>query len=174
MGLRFFSPSVRFGIGLVVLLGVSSGVCRAPQTPPEPSRAERVRLATNYIHQKLPFWQQRLQLKDWKIAVLTAHPTDLRQRTLGNVHWDMDKKTAVIRVMDAADYQTPFRDTLDDMEFTIVHEMIHLELASLPRSEASRSDEEYAINHLADALLQFDRKDRPVVPVIQPDPSVTH
>jgi hypothetical protein len=43
------------------------------------------------------------------------------------------------------------------MEFTIVHELIHLELASLPRSEASRSEEEYAINHLASALLDLDK-----------------
>jgi hypothetical protein len=47
---------------------------------------------------------------------------------------------------------------LDDMEFTVVHELIHLELSSLPRSEASRRDEEYAVNQIADALLALDRK----------------
>jgi hypothetical protein len=43
------------------------------------------------------------------------------------------------------------------MELTIVHELVHLELASLPRSEASRSTEEHAVNGIADALLALDR-----------------
>ena len=44
------------------------------------------------------------------------------------------------------------------MEFTIVHELVHLELASLPRSEASRSNEEHAVNLSAEALLRLDRR----------------
>ena len=111
-------------------------------------------LAEKFIHEKLPFWQNRLQLQDWKISVLSVHPSDMRPHTLGNIHWDTDNKTAVIRVLNASDYQTPMRATLDDLEFTLVHELIHLELVPLPRSEASRSDEEYAINHLAAALIQ--------------------
>jgi hypothetical protein len=47
---------------------------------------------------------------------------------------------------------------LDDMEFTIVHELIHLQLSSLPRSEASRSAEELAVNRIAEALLKLDRR----------------
>jgi len=35
---------------------------------------------------------------------------------------------------------------LQDMELTIVHELVHLELAALPRSQASRSTEEHAVN----------------------------
>ena len=46
---------------------------------------------------------------------------------------------------------------LEDMEFTVVHELIHLQLSSLPRSEASRSDEEHAVNRITDALLKLDR-----------------
>ncbi len=34
-----------------------------------------------------------------------------------------------------------------------VHELVHLELASLPRSEASRSSEERAVNQITGALL---------------------
>jgi hypothetical protein len=47
---------------------------------------------------------------------------------------------------------------LDDMELTIVHELVHLELASLPRSQASRDSEEHAVNGIADALLTLDRQ----------------
>ena len=78
---------------------------------------------------------------------------------MGNIRWDADKKTATIRVLDAADYPMSFPAALKDMEFTIVHELIHLELASMPRSEASRREEEYAVNRIAGALLQLDRND---------------
>jgi hypothetical protein len=161
MGSYFFHPSLRLASWFALMFGVSSGLCLAPQTPREPSRAERVRLADRYIKEKLPFWQKRLALQDWKVSVSMVHRTSLRERTLGSIRWDPDKKTAVIHVMDAADYQTSFRDTVNDMEFTVVHELIHLEMVPLPRSEASHSEEEHVINHLADALLQFDRKDHP-------------
>lgn len=87
-----------------------------------------------------------------------ARLSDLKPRTLGAVRWDKGKKTAQIWVLDASDYQLPFREMLDDMELTIVHELVHLELASLPRSEASRSSEEHAVNGIADALLALDRR----------------
>jgi len=160
MGLRLVS---RFkAVFLFVLLsGVSAGVCSAPERAREPGLHERGLLADKFLHEKLPFWQNRLKLQDWKISILSVHPSDMRPHTLGNIHWDTDNKSAVIRVLNASDYQMPFQATLNDLEFTIVHELIHLELVSLPRSEASRSDEEYAINHLADALLQSERNEHP-------------
>jgi 1-acyl-sn-glycerol-3-phosphate acyltransferase len=110
------------------------------------------------VNARLPLWQQRLNLQDWKISIIMSHPADLKPKTLGNIHWDADKKSAVIRVLDASDYRLPYREMLEDMEFTVVHELIHLELSSLPRSEASRRDEEHAVNTIADALLKLDRK----------------
>jgi hypothetical protein len=38
-------------------------------------------------------------------------------------------------------------------KLAIRHELIHLKLAALPRSEASRSSEEFAVNGFAEALL---------------------
>ena len=95
-----------------------------------------------------------------------SHPTDLRRGTLGNVHWDADKKTAKIRVLDASDYQMSFSTTLKDMEFTLVHELNHLALSSLTRnfksrSEESDSDVERAVDRLAEAMIQLDHEDEP-------------
>jgi hypothetical protein len=115
-------------------------------------------VSTNYCNQRLAVWQQRLNLQDWKITIIMSHPSELKPKTLGNIHWDADKKAAVIRVLSASDYKLPFREMLDDMEFTVVHELIHLELSSLPRSEASRRDEEHAVNQITDALLKLDRR----------------
>ena len=68
---------------------------------------ERQSLAESYLHQRLARWRERLKLQDWTISLVMSHPTELRRGTLGNVHWDADKKTAVIRVLDAADYGRP-------------------------------------------------------------------
>jgi hypothetical protein len=105
---------------------------------------------------RLGVWQDRLELGDWKISIIMSRRSDLRPGTLGNIRWDMDDKTARIRVLGANEYQMPFEAAYQDMEFTLVHELIHLELASLPRNDSSRGDEEYAVNRMADALLQLD------------------
>ena len=90
-----------------------------------------------------------------------SRSTDLKPKTLGNIHWDLAKKSAVIRVLDPADYKLPFNAMLDDIEFTVVHELIHLEMApvltDLQRNDANRREEEYAVNHVAEALLKLDR-----------------
>jgi len=143
----------------VFLFGTFVGTCVAPGPGPEPPANEREPRAECYIRGRLGFWQRRLQLQDWTISIVMSHRGDLRDGTLGNIRWDVDKKKAVIRVLDAAEYNTSFDSMVRDMEFTVVHELIHLELASLPRSEASRSDEEHAVNRLADALLLAERRD---------------
>jgi len=165
MGLRLFPAQLRAVLFFFLLFGATARVGLAPQTKVEPELRERGPLADKFVREKLPVWQSRLKLEDWKIAILCVHSSGLRPHTMGNNHWDADKKSAVIRVLDASDYHMPFHATLNDMEFTIVHELIHLEMVSLPRSEASRSDEEHAINNLADALLQFDRRDDTLVPL---------
>src|ERR1039458_3057046 len=50
---------------------------------------------------------------------------------------------------------------LRDIEFTVVHELIHLEmvpvLSDLQRTQENRREEEHAVNHMAEALLKLDR-----------------
>jgi hypothetical protein len=122
---------------------------------------QRTLLAETFTAEKLSTWQKRLNLQDWKISVVLARATELKPKTLGNIHWDTDKKTATIHVLDPADYHLPLDAMLKDMEFTVVHELIHLELspvlAPLQRTDENRRDEEHAVNHMAQALLDLDR-----------------
>lgn len=89
---------------------------------------ERTLFAESFAAEKVWVWQKRLNLQDWNITVAIARATELKPKTLGNIHWDSDKKTATIHVLDPADYTLPFEAMLKDMEFTVVHELIHLEL----------------------------------------------
>jgi hypothetical protein len=122
---------------------------------------ERTLSAETFAAEKLWVWQSRLNLQGWNITVAVARASELRPKTLGNIRWDTDKKTAVIHVLDPADYTLPVDAMMKDMEFTVVHELIHLELspvlAPLQRSEENRRDEEHAVNFMAQALLDLDR-----------------
>jgi len=129
--------------------------------PQGTTTAEHAIIADSFVAEKLWFWQTRLTLRDWNVSVIFARKSDLKPKTLGNIHWDNDKKTAIIRVLDPADYHMSFQDMLQDMEFTVVHELIHLEfapaLSQFSRSDASRRDEEHAVNHVAAALIKLQR-----------------
>jgi hypothetical protein len=146
----------------VLCLLLLSAVSFAQQQPSNlDATHERALLAFRFTSQKLWIWQNRLNLKDWNISIILSPATDLKPDTLGHIHWDRDTKTAVIQVLDPADYHLPQNEMLQDMEFTIVHELIHLNfgpvLSDFRRSEANRREEEQAVNHMADALLKLDR-----------------
>ena len=112
------------------------------------------------MDEKVAVWRQRLKLEDWQVSAVMTRRSDLAPRTLGGIHWDKPKKTAVIWVLDPADYRLPLREMLDDMQLTIVHELVHLELTSLPRGQASRGSEERAVSGIAEAMLELDRQKR--------------
>ena len=108
----------------VSVLFLPKGKAGDPAVPETWDCSEQAR---NLINEKLRIWQQRLKLENWKISVTTTRLTELKPKTLGNIHWDADKKTAIIRVLSPSDYQFSCSDALKDIEFTIVHELIHLE-----------------------------------------------
>ena len=119
--------------------------------------AEQTQIAERFVQERLAYWTQRLHLEDWHISLVMTRKSELKTGTLGATRWDKRKKTATVWVLDPADYQLPFEEVLSDLELTVVHELVHLELASLPRSEASRSKEEHAVNRLAEALVALDK-----------------
>jgi len=151
---------------VLLLLGSAVAACYA-QAPasPDVSLRETRQIAAGFTSERLQVWQKRLNLTDWNISVVMERAANLKPKTLGNIHWDLDRKTAIIRVLDPADYKMQTKEMLQDMEFTIVHELIHLNFAPVvsefQRSEANRREEEHAVNHMADALLKLDcDKDR--------------
>ena len=106
-----------------------------------------------FVQERLASWQQRLNLQHWNVSIVMVRRAELKQGTLAGIRWDKGKKAAVMSVMAASEYRAPACDILKDMEFTVVHELLHLQLASLPRSQASRSAEEHAVNNITRALL---------------------
>jgi hypothetical protein len=140
-----------------VLLIVSNLLADSTAIVEQPVPADKPTVADAFLSQKLSIWQKRLRLQDWKVTVKLVRKSELKPKTLGNVHWDLSSKTAVIRVMHFEDYAQPFGDVLEDFEMTVVHELVHLHLASLPRSDSTKGAEEQAVNMLAEALVSLDR-----------------
>ena len=153
---RYSSGFSGYLLSFVVLVAFAPG-CKAQAVTSEAVSVDISASSGSYVTEKLAVWQKRLKLEDWSITAALTRATDLKPKTLGNIHWDSDKKQAVIHVLDPADYHMPYREMLDDMEFTVVHELIHLKLSPLlstvARNEASRRDEEHTVNNIADALL---------------------
>jgi hypothetical protein len=151
------SPSA-FNVSLPDIGRAINSSCRL-SVPAGADTSDRTKVAEVFVSSRLAEWQQRLNLEDWKISVVMARRSDLKPRTLGAIRWDKPKKTAVMWVLDASEHKLPMCETLANMEVTIVHELVHLELSSLPRSEASRAIEERAVGRIAQALLKLDRRE---------------
>jgi hypothetical protein len=138
------------------------GLAADPISPPIPQTVttaqDRELQAERFVADKLQLWQRRLNLAKWNIRANLVRSNALKPKTLGGIHWDTATMTATVDVMSTYDYKLPFDAMLDDMEFTVVHELVHLQLSSLPRSEASRSAEEHAVNEIASSLLKLVKK----------------
>jgi len=164
MVFKNLTVGLRPGIATLVLFSVSAfGFAAQPAVARQPhtgmlTAEQREAQAQNFVKEKLQFWQKRLNLEKWKVSVELVRNTSLKPKTLGNIHWDASTMQAAIDVQSSYDYKLPLQAMLDDMEFTVVHELVHLQLSSLPRSEASRSAEEHAVNEITQALLNLARR----------------
>jgi len=101
-------------------------------------------------------WQARLALDEWKIDAHIVREADLNRDTLGNLRWNSLHHTATLRVLDPRDYDMPAEQIPQDIERTVVHELVHLELAVLPRNGSAKV-EERVVDHITEALLGLDR-----------------
>ena len=148
----------RFATVLLLVLFALLAISASPVSA-DSAQAREI-AAQKHIDQKLQAWQQRLNLQDWDLRAKLVHPDALEPKTLGNIRWNTDTHHATIGVLSTYNYDRNLTNEamLDDMEFTIVHELVHLHLASLPRSEASRRVEEHAVNELAKALLNLAKR----------------
>lgn len=147
-----------FLVAVVAPSSTSSDSSTSSATPPTPAALERASIAQEFVGRTLHVWQNRLGFGDWDIHVDLVRSTALEPRTLGNSHWDTNLKRDTIDVLSPYDYTLSTPEMLKDMEVTIVHELVHLELATLPRSDATKGEEEQAVVRITSALLHQSQK----------------
>src|SRR6476660_10640149 len=139
----------------------------ASQGSAAPASRDRVNsvpavVSNEQVHDWLHLWQKRLHLEDWKVEVRIVRIWDLEQGTLGHIDWSAAHKTAVIKVLNPADYELPKDKVPADMELSIVHELVHLHLSALPLNKSSRNAEEQVVSMIADALVSLEHGPAPM------------
>ena len=116
-------------------------VATAFATNPLESRLER----------QMKTWQKRLGMEEWNLSVRVVRQTEIDPNSWGSSEWDAGSKTGVISVLDPRDYNLKGGDMKLDMECTIVHELVHIQVSPLAaRSELQREE---VVNKIMSALL---------------------
>lgn len=122
--------------------------------------SESVILDQPQLEESAKEWQKILGLNDWDIkpGIYRAN----QMETEGNeaeCDWVLRKKTAIIRVLDPIDYPENILWP-QDMEESLVHELIHLHIAPFDVSKSGSLEEtamEQAVDQLSRAFIRLKR-----------------
>jgi hypothetical protein len=103
------------------------------------------------LDRQMKFWQKRLGLEEWNLALRVVRQAEIDRNAWGSSEWDPDAKSGVISVLDPRDYNLKGGELKLDMECTIVHELVHIQVSPLAaRDENTR---EAVVNNIMAALL---------------------
>jgi hypothetical protein len=97
------------------------GVCSAG-TALDPFRPD--------LKRTLETWQQRLHFETWTVAIEVVDDRTLGGQAMGDIHWNLNARTAAIRILRERDYDLPARKAQLDQQATVIHELVHLLHAS--------------------------------------------
>jgi len=104
-----------------------------------------------HLEKQLRTWQKRLSMDGWNLSVQVVRKAALDKDTWGNAEWDSDTKTGVISILDPQDYNLRGADLKRDMECTIVHELVHIQVSPLDSGNPEAQEE--VVNRIMSALL---------------------
>ena len=111
--------------------------------------------ATNPLESRLDrqmkSWQRRLGLEDWSLTLRLVRQSEIDRNSWGTAEWDPDARTGVINVLDPRDYNLKGGDLKLDMECTIVHELVHIQVS--PLGGLNDGAREEVVNKLMAALI---------------------
>ncbi len=103
-------------------------------------------------------WQNILRLTNWDIAVCICRKAEFdNPEAAGEIKYQLSSGKAMICLLDSADYaDSPFEQ---DMEKTLVHELLHLYFAPFTPEPGTLADDlmENTIEHIAEALVNLKR-----------------
>lgn len=122
-------------------------------------RTERL-LSQDELESRCRYWQSLLGLLDWdvKAKIARGNGLDIPEGQQGRCNWTLGRKEAFVRVLDHIDWD-PAIIFPQDMEATLVHELLHLHLAPFAAKEDSPEDtaQEQMIKALSYSLVSLAR-----------------
>ena len=103
------------------------------------------------LERQMHFWQKRLGLDEWNLSVRLVRQSEIDRNSWGAAEWDPEAKTGMISVLDPRDYNLHGGELRLDMECTIVHELVHIQVSPLDaRDEVIREE---IVNRFMAALM---------------------
>lgn len=85
-------------------------------------------LTDEQLQERLTYWQKVLRLQDWDIRASIVRAWEMECHGAGENQWQTSTKTSLIRICDQVDW--PPSQWPQDMEETLVHELLHLHMAA--------------------------------------------
>ena len=130
------------------------------------------------LHTQLAYWQKVLYLQDWTVELRIVRQWEMADTgTLAQCHWYIQRKDAVISVLDPQDLAGVAPKFLNseecDYDISIVHELLHLHFAPFHREEDETSHEQ-AINAISRGMVKIYREDEAHKPDPKPIPHSGH
>ncbi len=121
---------------------------------------QEVTFNEDQLQEKLKLWQERLRLQDWIVSVKIVRRREMQPDRQGEIEFNLYNKVAMISILEPIDYDDWGKQ---DMEDTLVHELLHLHLAGINFHFGKNNDvyemlEEQAIESIAHGLIQTERK----------------
>ena len=121
-------------------------------------------LTEEQLRERCKYWQEVLRLQDWDVMVRLARGNglDLPADSQGRCNWSEQRRSALIRVVDHADYDREIIHPQNHEE-TLVHELLHLKCApfdTFKEDTAENTAMEQMIVSVAAALVHLDREFR--------------
>jgi hypothetical protein len=114
------------------------------------------------LQQRLTYWQGVLRIQDWRITLRWATWHELGPKADAHVEPSHYQKEALITLLCQEHYDADDWGVRQvwDPERMLLHELLHLVMAAWQPAYDSPEDLalEQAINHLAGALLDLDRR----------------
>ena len=96
-------------------------------------------------------WQKRMGLQDWNLSLRVVRQTQIDPNAWGAAEWDWKARTGVISVLDPRDYNLRGGELRLDMECTIVHELVHIQVSPLAARDEGQREE--VVNNIMTALV---------------------
>jgi hypothetical protein len=122
---------------------------------------QEVIFTEDQIREKCAEWQRILRLQDWIVSVSIVRERDMgMENTMGTINPTLEKRMAKIRILDPVDYPPGLMEP-QDMELTLVHELLHLHLWFFTESLEGplHVAEEQAIEAISRGLVALARKE---------------
>lgn len=109
-----------------------------------------------HLERRCRYWQALLRLEDWDVTVRLVD--ELPGHALGRCWWLDEKAIATIRIL-RPERCDPGRIPAQDVEVTLVHELLHLHFAAFTAENHTpqATAQEVAIDRCARALVGLER-----------------